>query len=350
MDDFHDARGCCGAFLEAVVGFDYGEDGRDGAGKDDDEEDEDGGVDVAADYPGAADDEDDDECECAKHFGEGGGEFGTASHADGGAGEGGVGGGEVSGEAFFAAEGFDNADGVERLVDEGEHSPEDGAAFAGVGLEVFPDDGDEFDADGEDEKEEEEEAPRDEEECGAEDEDVEWRLDYHLEHADDVPLDVGEVVGHAADEVAAAVVVEEGDGEDGDAVVEVVAEAFDEAVAEDVEVDGGEVAEEVAQEGAGEVCCGDDEQALPEAEGGTVEVEVVESPAGEGFLREGELGFDGWNIDGAEEELDEGHYHHVGAQVEEDVEEGEEDVEDDLGGEEAEVFEDADDGFHRLRI
>lgn len=109
-----------------------------------------------------------------------------------------------------------------------------------------PYDGDEPNAQGEYQQEEEEEPPRDKEEGGAKDDDVEWRLDYHLQDADDVPLDIGEVVRHAADKVATAVVAKVGYGKDGDLMVEVVAQALNKTIAQQVEVDGGEVAEEVA--------------------------------------------------------------------------------------------------------
>lgn len=42
--------------------------------------------------------------------------------------------GEALGKATFAAEGFYHTDGIERLVDHGEHAAKKGAAFLRVGL------------------------------------------------------------------------------------------------------------------------------------------------------------------------------------------------------------------------
>lgn len=71
VEHLNDTGGSGGAFLQAVVSLDHRKDGGNGAGKNDYEEDEDRGVDMAAHHPRAADNEDDDEGEGAKHLGKG---------------------------------------------------------------------------------------------------------------------------------------------------------------------------------------------------------------------------------------------------------------------------------------
>ena len=163
-------------------------------------------------------------------------------------------------------------------------------------------------------------------------------------------MHVGDVAAHAAHEVASAFAVEESYGEDGHLVVDVVAQAFDETVAYVAQEELRHETEEIAQQRAAEIAGGHDEQAFPCAEGGLVLIEVPESPVHQLFLVESKLGLGVAHSVEAEHQLHERNDEHVGAQVEEDVQQIEEDIHRDLHGEIFEVGHDAAHGLHSRRI
>ena len=246
-------EGCVGLFEDGFIGVDYFVDtlsggvgfeevvidsynGLNGGYKPcekDDEENEDGGEEFALEYGETAEDEYEDETEGKEYFGERAAEFAAAGYLDHAAGVGVVGAGESVGGLLLSAEAFDGADAGKRFFEECEEVSESSLAFGGVAAKAFADETDE---------------PADEDEDGGEDDDVDGVFAERDDGGEDTPFDVGEVVGNAADDVATAAGVEIGDGEDGDFVVEVVAQASDDAVTHGADDVLRKVAAEVGEE------------------------------------------------------------------------------------------------------
>ena len=114
--------------------------------------------------------------------------------------------------------------------------------------------------------------------------------------------------------------------QDGDLVVEVVAQMLYYAVAQGAEEDECHVSADIGHKGERQIGARNPEQAGPEADRVAIAVEMPESPVGDAFLaeREGRLG--GRCAAGAEEQLDERHNHHIRAKVEQDMKHVEQDV------------------------
>ena len=248
VDYFVDTLSGGVGFEEVVIDSYYGLNWGDKPCKKDDEENEDGGEEFALEYGETAEDEYEDETEGEEYFGERAAEFAAAGYLYHAAGVGVVGAGESVGGLLLSAEGFDGADAGKRFFEECEEVSESSLAFGSVAAKAFADETDEPNRGGHDEEEIEEEARADEDEDGGEDDDVDGVFAERDDGGEDTPFDVGEVVGDAADDVAAAAGVEIGDREDGDFVVEVVAQASDDAVTHGADDVLRKVAAEVGEE------------------------------------------------------------------------------------------------------
>ena len=330
---FVDAGGGGVGFLKIVVYADNGLHRGNETGEEDDEKDEDRREQFALLYCEAAQNEDEHQAQGEEYLGQGAAELAAVGHADHAAGVVVVGFGEAEGVFLFLAERFDGADAGEGLFEQGEEMAQFGLPFGRVAAQADADDADEPNGDGEDEQEIEEEAGADEEQCSAEDYDVEGVFAERDDGGEHAPFDVGEVVGHAADDVAATSGVEVGYGEDGDFLIDVVAQAHGDAVAHGADEVLGEIAAEVGKEGTGHVGQGNGQEAAPH----TIACFVVEKGIGHGkrevVLAEGEGGQLGGRLTGAEKELDKGYDDDKRGKVEKYGQH----VEEDVGGEVPEI-------------
>ena len=287
---FVDAGGGGVGFLKIVVYADNGLHGGNEAGEEDDKKDEDRREQLALLYCEAAQNEDEHQAQGEEYLGQGAAELAAVCHADHAAGVVVVGFGEAEGVFLLLAERFDGADSGEGLFEQPEEMSQFGLPFGRVAAQADTDDADEPNGDGEDEQEIEEEAGADKEQGGAEDYDVEGVFAERDDGGEHAPFDVGEVVGHAADDVATTSGVEVGYGEDGDFLVDVVAKAHGDAVAHGADEVLGEIAAEVGKEGTGHVGQGNGQEAAPH----TIACFVVEKGIGHGkrevVLAEGERG------------------------------------------------------------
>ena len=253
VHDFKDADGGGIGFLQVVVYAHNGLDGRHKAGKEDDEEDEDRGEEFALKHGEAAENEDEGKPYGEEHFGEGTAELAACGNVYHAAGVGLVGVVETVGAELFLCEGFDGADAGERLFEDCEEVSETRLPFGGTAAQAAADNADEPYGHRHDNQEIQEKARTDEYEYGGEYDDVDGVFAEGDDGCEYTPFNVGEVVGHAADDVAPAAGVEVGDREYGDFVVNVVAQAHDDAVAHGADDELRGIAAQVGEKREGKI-------------------------------------------------------------------------------------------------
>ena len=183
-----------------------------------------------------------------EHFGEWAAKLTAGGHMYHAAGIGGVCLVELVDAAFFVGEGFDGSDAGKGFFEECEEVAETGLSFGSTAAQVAPYDADKPYGERHHDEEVEEESWAYEYEYGGEDDNVDRVFAEGDDGGEYPPFYVGEVVGHAANNVAPASGVEIGDWEDGYLFVEVVAETHNNAVAQGTDDELCGVAAEVGEE------------------------------------------------------------------------------------------------------
>lgn len=220
------------ALLQVVVGAHQRLDGRYQSGEDDDEEDEDRRQHLAVQHQRATEDEDAHQSDGTQYLGERRTEFAPLRHPYHGAGVVGVGALEAVALRLLAAEGFDDTQVGDILLDVREEVAQLALPLGGVAFQTLAYQYDEDDRQRQHQQEVEEQAGRDEEQRAGEEQYVDGVLGDAEQRGDDAPFDVEEVVGHAAQQVAAPLRAEIGDRQDGNLVVDVVAQPLYHALAD----------------------------------------------------------------------------------------------------------------------
>lgn len=321
IENLKETIGAGVTLLEVVVGAHDRLDGRDETREDDDKENEDRRKHLAVEDQHAAKNEDCHETYCAKDFGERGAEFAASSHANHGAGVVVVGMLKALLTVLLTSEESYGGEIVERLVEDREKIAEFFLTALGVTLQTLSDFSDEKYRERKNQQKIEKQLGADEDKRKSKEKNIDRVFGGGEHRGDDAPLHIGEIVRDAAEDIAAASGVEERDREDGDLMIDIIAEATRDAVADGSDEKHAQIAERIGQQRSQEIAARNRKEAGPDAIGVLESVERVEEPVGEALLRERkDRGF-GRGLIHAEEKLDKRNYHHIGEKVEKHVEE-----------------------------
>ena len=192
--------------------------------------------------------------------------------------------GEAESLAALAAEGLDNTYACDVLLKEREKRAELVLSFQRVALETLAHHAHKEKKYRRHQQEIEKERGAYEKKGCRKDDNVDRRLKERLDGADDAPLNIGNVVGHTAEEVATALTLEISDWEYGNLMEDIIAKTLDYTIADRADAPCGEKTEEVGEERAEKKGERNGDEAEEEPMGGTPLAELPVEPFAEVVL------------------------------------------------------------------